>query len=119
MRRETAEQFKDKFHLSKSVVHWDGKLLPNITGTNKVDQLPVVISSLVDGNIKLLEVSRLSSGSEQVTADAVLILVKSWKCDSLTIIMCFDTLTSNTGRLLEACTLLEIYMGHNLLWIAY
>ena len=100
MQREAAEQIKDKFHASKSVVQWDNMLLPDMTGvdTKNVDRLPVMISSLADGNIKLLGVLNLISGAGKVTADAVLTLLKSRKCDSLTISMCFDTTASNTGR---------------------
>ena len=83
MRSEAAEQIKDEFHASKSVVHWGDMLLPDMTGvdTKKVDRLPVMISSLADGNIKLLGVPKLISGAGKVTADAVLTLLKSWKCD--------------------------------------
>jgi hypothetical protein len=120
MHQEAAKEIKDNCQASKSVVHWDGKLLPDMTGvdTNKVDRLPVMISSLADGTIKLLEVPKLTSGPGQAAAEAVLELLKSWNCDSLTIGMCFDLTAANTGRLAGACTLLEISMGRSLLWMA-
>jgi len=53
--------------------------------TTKVDRSTVMISSLADGTIKLLGVPKLTSGSGQAAAEAVLELLKSWNCDSLTI----------------------------------
>ena len=51
-RTEAAKQIKDDFRVCKSVMHWDGKLLHDTTGvhTDKVDRLPVLISSVVDGS---------------------------------------------------------------------
>ena len=82
LRSKASKKIKDDFQTCKSVVHWDSKLLPDITGvdTDKVDRLPVLISSLVDGSIKLLGVPKLASGSGQ--AVAVLDLLKSWQCDA-------------------------------------
>lgn len=119
-RREAAKQIKDDFRASKSVVHWDGKLLPDITGvdTEQVDRLPVLISSLTDGSTKLLGVPKLASGSGKAAMEAVLELLKSWQSDSLVIGMCFDTTASNTGRINGACTLLETSIGRSLLWMA-
>ena len=55
-------------------MHWDGKLLPDITGINinKIDRLPVLVSLLADRGTKLLGAPKLASGSGQATADAVL-----------------------------------------------
>jgi hypothetical protein len=119
-RREAAERIKADFCASKSVVHWDGKLLPDVTGddTSHVDRLPVLISSLTDGSTKLLGVPKLCSGSGQAAADAVHELLISWQSESLIIGMCFDTTASNTGRVNGACTLLEAAIGRPLLWMA-
>ena len=58
-------QIEEDFRASKSVVLWVGKLLPDITGvdTKQVDRLLVLVSSLLDGNAKLLGVPNLASGS--------------------------------------------------------
>jgi len=79
-----------------------------------VDKLPVLISSLVDGNIKLLGVSKLVSGSGHAAAVAVLDLLKSWQCDAFVIGMRFDTTASKTGRV-GVFTLLETAIGSHLL----
>jgi hypothetical protein len=119
-RCEAATQIKDDFRPSKAVVHWDGKLLPDLTGvdTEQVDRLPVLLSSLVDGSTKLLGVPKLTSGSGKAATEAVLEYLKSWQCELLVIGMCFDTTASNTGRLNGACTLLETAIGRSLLWLA-
>ena len=120
VRREAAKQIKNEFQASKSVVHWDNKLLPDITSvdTNHVDRLPVLISSLIDGSTKLLGVPKLASGSGQAAGEAVLELLKLGQCDSLVIGMRFDTTAANTGQKNGACTLLERAIGRDLLWMA-
>jgi len=118
-RREAAENIKEA---SESVVHWDGKLLPDITGIYRsiqVDRLPVLISSLIDGSTQLLGIPKLSSASGQTAANAVFELLKSWHCDELVVGMCFDTTASNTGRMNGACTLLEVARQQNLLRMAF
>ena len=119
-RREAAQQIKEDFVACKSVVHWDGKMMSDFTGddTTHVDRLPVLISSVVDGSIKLLGVPKLTSGSGQAAANAVYEQLVSWKCDSVIIGMCFDTTASNTGRVQGACTLLEAAVGRHLLWMS-
>jgi len=119
-RREASKQIKEAYVGSKSVIHWDGKLLPNVTGNDSchVDRLPVLISALHDGSTKLLGVPKLSSGSGQAAAQAVHELLISWHCESLVVGMCFDTTASNTGRVNGACILLEASMGRHLLWLA-
>ena len=68
---------------TKSVVHWNGKLLPYVTGVDadKVDRQPVLPSSPVDGDTKLLGVPKVKSGSGLVVAEAIIALVNSWQCN--------------------------------------
>ena len=49
--------------------------------TNKVDRLPVLVTSLVDGDTQLLGVPKLASGSGKVAAEALFQLLNSWQCD--------------------------------------
>ncbi|KAG0696641.1 hypothetical protein GWK47_026471 [Chionoecetes opilio] len=55
------------------VVHWDGKLIPDLTGKKKVDRLPILVS--FRGKSKLLEVPKLPSGTGDAQAQAVLATV--------------------------------------------
>ena len=80
--------------------------------------MAVLVLSLVDGYTKLLGVPKLSSGSGRTASDTVHELLVSWKCENFIIGMCFDTTASNTGKHSGACTLLEVALGRNLLWMA-
>jgi len=102
------------------VVHWDGKLLPDITGSVncKVEWLPVLLFSIENGETKLLGILKLTSGTGQAAANAIHKQLQSWKCESIIIGMCFDTTAVNTGRLNGACMNVEKSLGRSLLWLA-
>ena len=119
-RQQIAQSIKEQFQPVKGVVHWDGKLLPDIGGSDggQVDRLAVLITSCIDGSNKLLGVSKMLSGKGKAMADAVTQELESWSCDSVVIGMCFDTTASNTGRLSGACQLIENSLDRNLLWLA-
>ncbi|KAF0708425.1 Uncharacterized protein FWK35_00031509, partial [Aphis craccivora] len=51
-------------------VHWDGKILPDITGKDNVDRLPILVSG--DGVSKLLSVPKLESGTGEAISNAVI-----------------------------------------------
>jgi len=119
LRKEAAENIKQCYEATKSVVHWDGKLIPDVTGSAYlIDRLPVLVTSTVDGDSKLLGVSALLSGTGRDTAAAVHQQLESWHCDPFIIGLCFDTTASNTGRHSGACQLLENALNRNLLWLA-
>ena len=119
LRKVASRHIKESYKASTSVVHWDGKLIPDVTGSaSLVDRLPVLVTSAVDSDSKLLGVSALLSGTGKDTAAAVLQQLESWHCESFIIGMCFDTTASNTGRHSGACQLLETALNRNLLWLA-
>ena len=97
-------------------VHWDGKLLPALTGTDKVDRLPVIVSG--GGLSKLLGVPKLPSGTGQAMAKAVIDCLEDWCVKDRIQAMSFDTTSSNTGLKSGACTLLEQMVGRDLLHLA-
>ena len=106
---------KNDYDVTKSVVHWDGKLLPGNSGD---ERLPVWITSLIDGNSKLLGAPKLASGRGKAAADTVIQYLIEWKCDSMVIGMCFNTTGANTMVPISgACTLIEKSL-RNLLWMA-
>lgn len=74
-REEISKNLKEEFHTNCSlVVHWDGKLLPDLTGIEKVDRLPVIVSGL--GIHQLLGVLKLNSGTGEAQAGAVATLLE-------------------------------------------
>lgn len=98
------------------VIHWDGKLIADLTTKEHVDRLPVIVSG--KGLSQLLTVAKLPSVTGEAQATAVLTAVEDWGIASNIRAMCFDTTSSNTGRLAGACVLLEQKIGKELLSLA-
>jgi len=116
-RQRIAELIKEYFDPSIPLtVHWDGKLLPALTGTDKVDRLPVIVTG--GGLSKLLGVPKLSSGTGQAMAKAVMDCLEDWGVKERIQAMSFDTTSSNTGCKSGACTLLAEMIGRDLLHLA-
>ena len=70
-RKEVARTVKNEFSPDHAlVVHWDGKLLPDISGREKVDRLPVIVSGT--RKEQLLGVPKISSGTGKCQASAVI-----------------------------------------------
>lgn len=86
-------------------VHWDGKLLPSLTGHENVDRLAVIVSG--SGVMKLLAVPPLASGTGEAQAAAVYAALEDWNLTNHVNFMVFDTTSSNTGVKAGACVLLE------------
>lgn len=117
LRQEQATNLKDEFE-SKGplVVHWDGKLLVDLTGKELVDRLPVIVTG--NETNQLLGVPKLLSGTGEQQATAVAHLVREWGVTDSVKAMCFDTTASNTGIENGACVLLEKKLNKNLLHLA-
>lgn len=81
--------------LNAVVLHWDGKLLPDLTGKQTVDRLPIVITN--NGSEQLLGVPKLLQGTAKAQADAVYQHLVEWGLIDQVKAMCFDTTASNTG----------------------
>jgi len=86
-------------------VHWDGKLMEDLTTKEHVDRLPVLISGT--GTEQLLGLPRLSSGTGEVQAVAVVQCLKEWVIKECVVTLCFDTTASNTGQHKGARILIE------------
>src|SRR6218665_1118368 len=108
----TVVQYNTSYPL---VVHWDGKILPKIFGQEKVDHFPILVSG--DGNDKLLSVPALAAGTGEQEAVAVYSQLKLWRLSENVVAMSLDTTAENTGRLKGVCTLLELKLGRELLWL--
>ena len=105
-RHKSAKEIRQGFSSTKSVVHWDGKLLPDTDeSTQLVDRMVVLLTSCEDSSTKLLGVPKLLSGTGKETADAVKGLLQSWDIGTDTVGACFDTTASNTGHYSRVCLL--------------
>ena len=96
-------------------IHWDGKLLEEITGEDIVNRLPVLVSG--NGVDQLLGVPKLTSGTGENTSAAVYKLVLDWGLLDQVKCMCFDTTASNTVCKNETCVSLEHKMDKDMLWL--
>lgn len=116
-----AEQFKNikerfnKNELGAICLHWDGKLLPALTGNEKVDRLPVIISC--GRTEQLLEVPALKSGTGREQASAVCKAILEWGLQDHIKALVFDTTAVNTGRFNGTCTIIEHSLQKQLLWL--
>lgn len=57
------------FKAEYAVIRWDTKILPDITGKDKVDRIPVILSQR--SGSQLLGVPKLQSGTGIAQANAV------------------------------------------------
>lgn len=97
-------------------VHWDGKLIEDITGHETVDRLPILVSG--QGVDQLLAVPKLDRGTGEACASAVYETVMSWNLEDKIKCLCFDTTAVNRGLRNGACILLEQKMQKDMLWLA-
>ena len=76
-RDKKSAAIKAQFHGNVPfVIHWDGKLILDLTGKEKHDQLPILVSG--KGISKLLSVAKLPSGTGCAQATAVFNAVEDW-----------------------------------------
>jgi hypothetical protein len=107
-------EFKD-LNLESIVVHWDGKMLPDLLNTKTADRLPIVVSS---GEVEfLLGVPELenSSGIEQATNVHEMLI--DWGIADNVKALCCDTTSSNLGHLNGAAVNLEKLLKRDLLYL--
>src|SRR4051812_20490602 len=99
------------------LLHWDGKLLPDITGHKEtVDRIAVLVTGA--GEEILLGVPQICRGTGKEQADACVSSVNDWSLKNQIRGLVFDTTASNTGLKNGACTLIEKSIGQELAWMA-
>lgn len=118
-RYQISSEIKTAIHqlnLDSVVVHWDSKILPNLTGTENIDRLPIIITA---PNVEqLLGVPHLSSGTGKEISSAVYDTLKDWHLLEKVQAFVFDTTASNSGRLNGSCVLLEQMLNRPILFLA-
>lgn len=117
LRKKIAEDIKQSFSVGTPLtVHWDGKIMEDLTGNEKTERLPILVSG--DGNSKLLAVPKLTSGKGGEVAKAVVESLYDWNLQENVQAMCFDTTASNTGNKQGACIGIETMLERRLLSLA-
>ncbi|QQP36282.1 Uncharacterized protein FKW44_021331, partial [Caligus rogercresseyi] len=101
---------------STLIVHWDGKLMQDLTSKAKIDRLPILVSG--NGAVQLLNVPKLSHGTGYEMAKEVVKALEDWGLSERIGGMSFDTTSSNTGRINGACVLIEQQLKKDLLYFA-
>ena len=92
-------------------VHFDGKILLDITGRESADQLAVVVTGYnVD---QLLGIPKLTSGTGEAVSEAVITTILDWDIQDRVKAMSFDTMAANTCTKAGACTLVEKSLTEN------
>lgn len=118
-RKERVQIIKNRFQnsdLQGAVLHWDGKLLPDISKKANVERLAVLISC--GDEEQLIGVPLMENNKGYTQAKAVFSEVEEWGAIEKIEAMCFDTTAVNTGRLRGTCVLLEQLFEKSLLYLA-
>ncbi|XP_044586532.1 uncharacterized protein LOC123266358 [Cotesia glomerata] len=117
LRKEIAKDLKTDLRIAQCVViHWDGKLLPDITGRDKVERLPIILSGV--NTQQLLGVPKLDRGTGLNQAIAIKEIINEWNILDRIKAMCFDTCPTNTGSDKGTCSRLEQMLKKPLLYLA-
>ena len=97
-RANIAEDLKKEFHTEdRYVVHWDGKVLCDISDKKSVDRIAILLS--ISGVDQLLGVPKAESGTAHQQALAVISTLNQWNVAPYVKAMCFDTTAVNTGKI--------------------
>jgi len=100
------------------VLHWDGRLLPDLTGNREnsnSERLSILISSPDIQLEKLLPVPKLPAVTGAAMAHATIQTIREWHLEGRIEALCFDTTASNTGIHAGCCQLIEAELGSPLL----
>jgi len=118
LREERVGILKDQFKecdLQAMVLHWDGKLLPNLMEKEIIDRLAIVISN---GDVeKILAVPVLEHGTAEAQASIILDTLTDWNLNDSVKALSFDTTAVNSGQIGGTCVLLERNLGKKLLYL--
>lgn len=95
------------------VVHWDGKLLPDLIGNLKVERIAILVS--YNGTSKFLGAPKIETGSGENIAAAVYNLLVAWNISDQVAAMGFDTTASNSGDKTGAIVHLQRRMDRKLI----
>ena len=105
------------------VLHWDGKMLKDITGrVHEMEAIllsgyPVFEEGKLIGVIELVDEEGKMSGTGETQCNACITQVRDWGAAGNIVALCFDTTSSNTGRIRGAAIRLHSELGVPLLYL--
>ena len=76
-------------------------LIPNITGTETVDRLPVLVTTI--GPTLLLAMQKIVCETEEAQAKTIFFVLKDWSLENKVQGVCFDTNSCDAGQHIGAC----------------
>lgn len=96
-RGKMVQGLKEELEVAEDLVaHWDGKMLPDVTGMENVERLAILVTGL--GTEQLLGIPKLPSSTGVAQATAVRKTLAEWNVTDRVKALCFDTTSSNTGE---------------------
>lgn len=96
------------------LLHFDAKLMLDLTGPSKVDRIAVLVS--YNGTTKFLGAPKINSGTGENIAEVVYQRLCQWNIIDQVKGVSFDTTSSNTGTKSGAVVLLEEKMNRKLMY---
>lgn len=118
LRVKRANEIKEVFQgaeLKRSVAHFDGKMLENLSSHEKLESLPIVIT---DGELEqLLEIPELQDGKGITQASIIYEVLQDWGLTEKIKAICCDTTASNLGHANGAAVQLERLLERELLYL--
>ena len=115
-RSEMAADVRKNFSCSFGQISFDGKLLKDLFGPEKMNRLAIVL--VEEPESQILGIMKTADGTGRIEAEAVKRVLDTWEISEKIIACGFDTTTSNTGIHKGCCTILEELLGRQLLWLA-
>ncbi|GBP21687.1 hypothetical protein EVAR_16235_1 [Eumeta japonica] len=100
MAEDLRKEFRTKYRYT---VHWDGKVLCDISEMKTVDRIAILL--FVNGVDQLLGVPKADGGTAHQKASAVISILNQWNVAPYVKTICFDTPLVNTDikrRMIEA-----------------
>ena len=89
-------------------LHWDGKKLRGMQNVDESkDHVAVVLTNLISGEEKILDIPALSTGKSKETTEAIVNIYREWGILQRIIAVVFDTANTNSGCLHGVAVSLE------------
>ncbi|XP_072160455.1 uncharacterized protein [Bemisia tabaci] len=116
LRKERAAKLKENFKnvdLGIITIHWDGKLMKELLGSDKCDRIAIILTS---GDVEqILSIPEIKSSTGREQAEAIYEQLIDWDLDSKFHCLCCDTTNSNLGVSYGAAVILEKMLGRSIL----